>query len=349
MKGADRADRYDSSVGSSAGLRFVLNRIVTRFPWLLLIALVTSSQMAVASAVFKSIDGGRTWSRSDSGLPKRARLNAFGSIGDSLLAGTDDGIFISRDQGHTWTACPGAASTSGRIISIGAAGKKVFAGTDGRGLLESSDGGISWIQNEALASRKVRTILGHGEEIYAGTDADGVFVSNDGGRNWQHLQQGLPPQAQVFALARVKDRVFAGLYSKGLYTWEENEQRWHKTGSVSPLVLATAGETLVAGHNPGGIYTSGDLGATWIKAGASSAGDFTSPVSDGGELPGDAPVWELAADSKLAVAGAGSGIYYSIDKGRSWIRARHGLPEEKPGIAFLVREDFVLAATAGTD
>lgn len=75
----------------------------------------------------------------------------------------------------------------------------------------------------------------------------------------------------------------------------------------------------------------GDLGLTSI---------MTS-----GDLPSNAPVWELAAGQGLVFAGASSGIYYSEDQGRTWTRARAGLPGESPGVAFLVRENLVLAAT----
>jgi hypothetical protein len=60
--------------------------------------------------------------------------------------------------------------------------------------------------------------------------------------------------------------------------------------------------------------------------------------------PLHAPIWELAANSELAIAGAGAGIYYSTDHARTWIRATIGLPANSSGIAFLLRKDLILAA-----
>jgi photosystem II stability/assembly factor-like uncharacterized protein len=214
----------------------------------------------------------------------------------------------------------------------------VFAGTDRNGLLVSSNEGKSWIRNASLTANKIRCLLARGGKLYAGTDTDGVFVSNNEGNTWTNLAQGLPPQAQVFALAIVEGRLFAGLYSKGLFAWNEQERHWEKVGSVSPLVLATSGKTLIAGHNPGGFFCSDDLGASWFK-GSSKRGN-SQP-----ELPAEAPVWEMAANDDLVMAGASTGIYYSKDHGRTWIRSKTGLSEHSPGIAFLLARNFVLAGT----
>lgn len=307
-----------------------------------------TAQAAEASSVFKSTDGGRSWSRSDRGLPGNARFNAFGSVGGVLLAGTDVGIFISRDQGQAWQACTGVARSSGRVIAFATLGRKIYAGTDRSGILESFDEGMTWAVNGSFAAKNVRCVLGHQGELYVGTDADGVLRSNDDGRSWDRLDNGFPQNAQVFALAAVKETLFAGLYSKGLYRWDEQARQWRKVEPVAPLVLATIGDTLVVGHNPGGIYLSGDLGASWSKATSTALGDLALPVpGQSGGLSSDAPIWELASNTALVFAGAGPGIFYSEDKGRTWTRARHGLPEESPGVAFLLKGRLILAATPG--
>ena len=296
--------------------------------------------------VFKSTDRGRSWVRSHTGIPDRSRINAFGSLNSMLFAGTDAGIFSSANEAQSWQPATGLAMSSGRVISLASLGPNMFAGTDGKGLLMSSDNGKSWIRNAAFPSSKVRSLLAHEGTLYAGTDAEGVFASQDGGRAWTPLGMGLPPHAQVFALSIVKDKLFAGLYSKGLYTWKEPERRWAKVGPVTPLVLAAIGDTLVAGHNPGGIYWSADGGASWSKGRAVPVGQFTPGLlGDFGELSSDAPVWEAAADHELVFAGASSGIYYSEDRGRTWTRARAGLPAHSPGVAFLLKPNFILAAT----
>jgi len=279
-------------------------------------------------------------------MPGNARINAFISAGDTRLAGTDSGIFVSHDEGQSWHAAAGAAASSGRVVTFATLGQSVYAGTDRSGMLVSHNEAATRRVDAGFPSKNVRCLLQEQGKLYAGTDAEGVFLSSDRGGSWKQLTEGFPSLAQVFALTALKGKLFAALYSKGLYTWDDGNRRWSKTGPVSPLVLATIGDTLVAGHNPGGIYTSDDLGATWSKATLNAFGDLASSLPDRpGELSSDAPVWELASGAGRLFAGAASGIYYSEDNGRSWTRARIGLPEESPGVAFLVRREVILAAT----
>jgi photosystem II stability/assembly factor-like uncharacterized protein len=325
--------------------------LVTRF--IIKVLLIATFSVATQAAerpgihaIFKTIDRGRSWFRSDEGMPGNFRINAFGSLDESILAGTDSGIYISRDEGQSWQPSTGTATTPVRITSFASLGQNLYAGTDRHGILVSSDKGLTWSLNSSFPSKKVRCLLGHQGKLHAGTDAEGVLVSNDGGQSWIRLDQGLPVHAQIFAMSAVEGRLFAGLYSKGLYAWNDQEHQWTKAGRVSPLVLAPIGDTLVAGHNPGGIYWSDDCGATWSQGTVNSLGKLAPVLSDHrGELAGDAPVWELASNDDIIFAGASAGIYYSEDRGRTWSRARIGLPAESPGVSFLLKGNLVLAAT----
>ncbi len=162
------------------------------------------TRAAETYAVFKSSDLGRSWCRSDAGLPKDSRINAFGRLPHAVFAGTDSGIFISKDAAESWQPVKGVAISSGRILCFATLGQKVFAGTDGQGMLMSSDKGEEWVRIGTFPSKKVRCLLAHGGRLYAGADQGGVFASGDGEKVWAPLQQGFPAHAQVFALAVVE-------------------------------------------------------------------------------------------------------------------------------------------------
>lgn len=281
------------------------------------------------------------------GLRTDARINAFGTIQGMLLAGTDAGIYWSRDGGASWLGSNGVVESGRRITCIEVVGSTAFAGTVDKGLLEYEVGGRAWRINASFPAKWVRSLKGHSDQLYVGTDREGVYATMDAGKHWRALTHGLPVHAQVFSLTHAGGQVFAGLYSNGLMRWSEADLRWEKAGRVTPLALASNEGTVIAGHNPGGLHWSADLGATWSAGTPSGSVLFPVGVTDSnGELPVEAPVWELSAADGLVVAGAASGVYYSEDSGRTWTRALFGIRENSPGIAFHVERGFMLAAVS---
>jgi hypothetical protein len=306
---------------------------------------IQAAQRSEGYAIFKTIDRGRSWSPADAGMPGDARINAFGAVDTSIFAGTDSGIYVSRNEGRSWNPSTGLAMTSGRILGFATLGASLYAGTDRSGALVSPDLGTTWEAIAGLTSRMTRSLLADQGKLYVGTDSDGVFVSSDRGLSWVSMRQGLPEHAQLFALSALRGRLFAALYRHGLYAWNEQQSQWRKVGAVAPLALAVVDDTLIAGHNPGGIHWSDDQGGTWARGSAGAIGDFahTSGSDFFAEFDSDAPIWALAGADDLLFAGAAAGIYYSGDRGRSWSRAVTGLPATSPGIAFFVNDRFALA------
>jgi hypothetical protein len=288
--------------------------------------------------LYKSTDHGASWVKSGQGLPSNARINALTTAGEGVVAGTDQGVFMSRDAGEHWQPAKKGIGTESRVFCLTAHAGRVFAGTHRHGVLFSVDEGMTWSAvNAGLTDWYVRSLLVVGTRLYAGTDTKGVFVSDNNGTSWRNQRTGLPDSSQVFDLASVDKTVFAGLYSKGLYRWDAERGLWVKTGEVVPLELSVAGNTLVVGHNPGGVFVSDDLGKTWQDG---TAG-----------LPVDAPIWTLAADEERVWAGTTGrvgldqdvfGLFASQDRGKSWTRSDAGLPPSSAAVSFVVAKQFIL-------
>jgi hypothetical protein len=66
--------------------------VLTCAPMLLVASMVTGfPASAGAFAVFEFSDRGRSWIHSDAGIPRRSRINAFGSVGEVLERGPGQG------------------------------------------------------------------------------------------------------------------------------------------------------------------------------------------------------------------------------------------------------------------
>lgn len=287
--------------------------------------------------LYRSRNQGANWEAVGGGLPRSARINALLEVGGRVVAGTDSGAHLSDDEGTTWRPATGDAGPGIRVLALGQIPGRLFAGTDNRGVLQSVDLGETWQPSgPGVKGGAIRSLLGVGTVIYAGADHGGVWVSANGGETWKSQSNGLPEHSQVFDLAEHRGKVYAGLYSKGLYAWEAAEGRWERVAQVQPLEIASTGKTLLAGHNPGGIFFSDDSG-TWMEGSR-------------GKLSGVA-VWSLAAADGFALAGVAfkddltleqASLFTSRDEGRSWSQSDLGLPSGGSAVSFLIGRGYFL-------
>ena len=60
---------------------------------------------AIGLGIFRSTNGGRTWTAVNSGLPSKMIVECFAVSGTNVIAGTGGwGVYISSDNGRSWTA-----------------------------------------------------------------------------------------------------------------------------------------------------------------------------------------------------------------------------------------------------
>jgi ligand-binding sensor domain-containing protein len=107
--------------------------------------------------VFRSSDGGKTWS--PAGLSGQ-RVSDLVWLGPFLYAATDAGVRRSEDLGRTWLALgEGLEQRSVRRLLFPlapASGAEIFAATD-QGIWRTADGGLHW-QLAGLAGRQVLSL-----------------------------------------------------------------------------------------------------------------------------------------------------------------------------------------------
>jgi hypothetical protein len=111
----------------------------------------------VAEGVFRSRDGGKTWS--PAGLDGQ-QISDLVWLGPFLYAATGVGVQRSEDLGRTWVTL--ADGLEGRPVYrllfplAPASGAEIFAATD-RGVWRSADGGLRW-QRAGLSGRVVLSL-----------------------------------------------------------------------------------------------------------------------------------------------------------------------------------------------
>ncbi len=173
--------------------------------------------------VFKSTDGGTTWSRAGASVGESFGVSALAVDPEkptTLYAGTTGrGVFKSSDGGESWHASNTGLTELGirKLIIDPRMPATLYVATD-RSISKSSDGGATWraihhfgVSTLALDPRTSTT-------IYAGTSG-GVIKSTDGGDSWNAIHAGLAMR-EVRALAvdpKMPTIIYAGTSGGGVF------------------------------------------------------------------------------------------------------------------------------------
>lgn len=255
--------------------------------------------------VYKSTDGGLTWSSSNSGMGNR-------TVYEVLMDPNNPDVLI--------------ASTSGSRI------------------YKSIDGGLSWSYTTTSSSMKdIAYKPGDSNIIYAsGTTVD---VSTDGGNTFSQVTSGVPSNAQRIALAVSADQpdwvyLLAGNGSGlvGVYRSTDSGVSF-TTRTTSPNILgydtnggsgSQAWYDLVIAADPTNaniIYTGG-INIWKSIDGGTTMNINTYWVGSSGTIDGvhaDQHVLEFSPFNNDIYSGNDGGIYYSSNLGANWIDISSGL------------------------
>lgn len=244
------------------------------------------------AGVFKSIDGGGTWSPTglsfeQSNLEIVQRLVIHPTNPNKLLAATRAGIYYTGDAGVTWslvdsTHCYDFAFNTAHPDTVYTAGNK--------DLLWSTDGGATWsiLYDNVIGQGRVsiETSAANPDVIYLLNEGGSFKRSSDGGLTWQNKQT---PTAG-----------FYGYYDSDFDVSSANENY------------------LIAG----GIYTaiSNNGGTSWQTASVNAPYTASDYVHADGHC-----VRFLPGSTDVIFSGNDGGIFKSVDFGTNWTDLSNGL------------------------
>ena len=207
--------------------------------------------------VFKTVDGGQTWSKvlfvdqntgaTDLAMDPRDPDVVYAAMYQRQRAawgfnggGSGSGIYRTRDGGATWTKLTGGLpkGDKGRIgidasrVDAGVVYAVVEAGGGDGGVYRTTDGGNTWEQMSALNPRpmyysQIRLDPKDRGRVYLLGSNRGLYVSDDSGRSFRD--------------------VFSGVHSEDHALWIDPDDTNH----------------LIVGGD-GGVSISWDRGTTWL-------------------------------------------------------------------------------------
>jgi photosystem II stability/assembly factor-like uncharacterized protein len=250
------------------------------------------------SGVYKTLDGGVTWTVMTSGLRSTAvALVIDPSDTQTLYAAGTAGVDKSVDGGNTWAKAgdglpadafalalavdPGAPQTVYAALGVGAR-----ASSSG-GVFKTTNGGVSWSPAGAVPSPITSVVLAVDPStprtVYLAVDT-GIYKSTDGATSWTRSNT---------------DPVLGSDVVKSL--------------AIDP----GSPRTLYAGSQQGRVLKSVDGGASWALAVRAPDQNVRALLID--------PAGSGAVYAGTLGTAALGGVYKSGDRGASWSRQSQGL------------------------
>lgn len=240
-----------------------------------------------AEGMFRSTDEGKTWHPFNAGLAQPLAVrhpltaNALLSaavLGNTVFAGTSQGLYRLRPNGEVWEKMPVAGIRT--ISSVAVVENRVYFCADKQHderssmLFVSTDYGDSWAEiTPELRQWMTPLTVGGIKLVGAGKTilglGAGVIGSNDNGDTWDYL--GFPRDAftlPMFPAVALDEKTFFLAGPMGVRRSTDGGHTWHElmNGIVQARVLNLARvNNVLYAATYGGIFQSSDSGERWTE------------------------------------------------------------------------------------
>ncbi len=321
--------------------------------------------------LYKTTDGGKTFKRMTGPDVIVNDVHIDPSNPDHVLLATDRSGVLASNDGST-TFVPANAGVSERKVEALLVDRsnpmRIYAGvvndkTYG-GLFVSSDGGVQWKQfADGLGGRDVFSLAQSPDgTLLAGTNS-GVFALDPQAGAWQ------PRNVILNTLVKTASETVRG--TKVNVEKSVKDRPYMMDGRVFSMDLS--GDGWVASTS-GGVYTSRDKGATWQGGPVMGVTNYLSVTAhdsymaaarpDGVVLSSDGGQhwWPLGIPTVLTRIhrisfspdgtlwlGAREGVYFTRDKGKSWMWVRRFPLVDIDDLYYDAHLDRVLVSSRGSD
>jgi photosystem II stability/assembly factor-like uncharacterized protein len=301
------------------------------------------------SGLWRSDDGGATWSPADSGLPSGAvlrGLTADPTSGGDLYVGQTGALgrlFTSSDAGGSWSSLNDDLTfTTIHAFAADPTDPDVaYAGAWGGGTWKTTDGSATWTPlPEAPVSAAALAVDPHDPQTIYATDRTEptLWQSADGGQRWWRRFRAGDEYSRLQALAvdpHQSDTVYISAFKGGGYGADGSLFRVTRagyadvTGELPRVVISLAVSPdqpglLLASTHIYGLYRSTDSGQSWqaVAGGLPNVG-FNAMAWE----PGTSTLWAGACSGSfpeymrppgLPDGDDEPGLYRSADGGQTW-------------------------------
>ncbi len=215
---------------------------------------------APAGGLWKSTDGGNTWTPLTDQLPapgvsaiavdpSNSNIIYIGTGDDDALISPSLGVFKSTDGGQTWNQLGPNNLDFVSGIAINPNNTNIVIITTDAGIYRSTDGGQTWNPVQNGYFRELRMHPTNPQYVYA-VSSDRFYRSTDGGATFQVVSNGLPSSSNVTRLVMdvtpaAPNKVYVlainGDAFEGMYISSNKGQSFVRTNEYSDIVASQQG------------------------------------------------------------------------------------------------------------
>ncbi len=278
-----------------------------------------------ARGIFKSTDGGDTWTNVFSTGTSNYLEIACDSLNNVYAANVSNGLIYSTDGGQNFTTIP-ASTFGGSNVNTVACGRNghIFAGVTNGGVWRSTDYGATFANTGALTNTIVTIAVDkfNADRIYAGSSSaslNGFFISTDGGATFGASTISL----NIWQILQTSSNELYIVTTSSPYAFNESTDGGLTWTAVGNLPAAMRGATLdliediyTAGN--GGVYKSTNGGSTFINH------NFTASTNK-----------IISYENKIMVCATGT------TNGGVWVFTDTQIPVELSSFSTVANSDYV--------
>lgn len=307
--------------------------------------------LSACSGIYRSENQGGVWTKLQ-GIPYAARRTQA-IVQDpenpkTLYAATTEGLWVTRDAGESWkrtTPKDWVVSSVAVLHNARDSGERVLVGTEAQGVLESSDGGESFVGVNGGFAHVVVTRLAEdyseSKQLLMLTQqgSQKMMESHDGGQNWTAMPlEALDGRTKTKLDNDAVDEIYgspwgwlARMRNGDLWTWNEDGKNWSQW-KLRATAVATKPKPRAGGNKgntpityikltPGGlaITREGLFVATRDGVSRCNRSGICVPAKVFGRVAEGATLWaSLDGQSIVVVAGGKLGITQDAGKTVVW-------------------------------
>jgi len=237
---------------------------------------VTGPAEALGGSIYKSLDGGLTWSVVSTGHDEGWFDEVAISPHDpnTILIGGEKGLYITKDGGSSWKRWY-VEEYSCRALAFDSQDPDIMYANWGYKFSKSTDGGESW-PFHSISPLSFFSLTAHprnSQILYGGDINLGIYKSSDKGENWQAINQGVRANHVFGSAISARGKILAASKS-GLYV-KNQEGGWEMRSpkQIYSVAFNPADENTIFAGFAWQLGKSTDSGRSWTYVDISSRTD----------------------------------------------------------------------------